>query len=123
MTDPDFILLYVDNPSSSAAFYSELLGKKPIESSPTFAMFALDNGVNLGLWSRHTVEPTATTLGGGGEIGFTVKDDATVDSIHALWKKRGLCFAQAPTRMDFGYTFLALDPDGHRLRVYCCSSS
>jgi hypothetical protein len=25
---------------------------------------------------------------------------------------------QPPTAMDFGYTFLAADPDGHRLRVF-----
>ena len=24
----------------------------------------------------------------------------------------------APTAMDFGFTFVALDPDGHRLRVF-----
>src|SRR5471030_736205 len=59
MIDPNFVLLYVDNPATSATFYAELLGKQPIESSPTFAMFALDSGVKLGLWSRHTVEPAA----------------------------------------------------------------
>jgi hypothetical protein len=32
--------------------------------------------------------------------------------------KRGLPIAQAPTAMDFGPTFVALDPDGHRLRVF-----
>jgi hypothetical protein len=26
--------------------------------------------------------------------------------------------AQTPTEMDFGTTFVALDPDGHRLRVF-----
>ena len=31
---------------------------------------------------------------------------------------RGVKIAQAPTRMDFGYTFLGLDPDGHRVRVF-----
>jgi predicted enzyme related to lactoylglutathione lyase len=25
---------------------------------------------------------------------------------------------QPPTRMEFGYTCTALDPDGHRLRVF-----
>jgi hypothetical protein len=29
-----------------------------------------------------------------------------------------LKIAQAPTAMDFGMTFVALDPDGHRLRVF-----
>jgi len=34
------------------------------------------------------------------------------------WTKRGLAIAQEPTKMNFGFTFTALDPDGHRLRVY-----
>ena len=60
MSDPNFILLYVDSPTASATFYTELLGHPPVEASPTFVMFALSSGVMLGLWSRHTVEPAAT---------------------------------------------------------------
>ena len=41
MPDPNFIILYVDNPPLSARFYADLLGKPPVESSATFAMFAL----------------------------------------------------------------------------------
>ena len=59
------------SPAASAAFYAELLGKAPAESSPTFAMFALDSGVMLGLWAAATVEPAATPVGGG-EIAFAV---------------------------------------------------
>ena len=33
------------------------------------------------------------------------------------WSGRGLAIAQTPQKMDFGHTFVALDPDGHRLRV------
>lgn len=118
MSDPNFILLYVDSPTASAAFYSELLGHPPIESSPTFAMFALSSGVMLGLWSRHTVEPSATARGGGSELAFTVADAGAVHAMHTAWSQRGLTIAQKPTDMDFGHTFVALDPDGHRLRVF-----
>ena len=31
---------------------------------------------------------------------------------------RDIATLQAPTRMDFGLTFTASDPDGHRLRVF-----
>jgi hypothetical protein len=31
---------------------------------------------------------------------------------------RGLSIILAPAKMDFGFTFLACDPDGHRLRVF-----
>lgn len=108
------VILYVDSPPRSAAFYADLLGRAPIEQSPTFAMVALREGVALGLWSRHTVEPGAEAQGGGGEIAFTAAD---VDAVHADWARRGIAILQPPTEMEFGRTFVALDPDGHRLRV------
>ena len=49
MADPDFLILYVNSPAESVRFYADLLAKAPVESSPTFAMFALDSGVMLGL--------------------------------------------------------------------------
>ena len=109
------VILYVNDPPASAAFYASLLGQEPAEAYLTFAMFALPSGAGLGLWSRHTIEPTATAAGGGTEVAFTVED---VDAVHADWTARGLTIAQAPTDMDFGRTFVALDPDGHRLRVF-----
>lgn len=36
MTDPNFVLLYVDRPEASADFYAGLLEKTPVERSPTF---------------------------------------------------------------------------------------
>lgn len=118
MPDPSFVILYVDNPPASAAFYQRLLAAPVIEQSPTFAMLPLREGVLLGLWSRHTVEPAAAAAGGGAEVGFTVASDEEVDRTHAAWRKLGLPILQAPTGMDFGRTFVAADPDGHRLRVF-----
>ena len=115
--DPNFVVLYVASPAASIAFYTDLLGRAPVESSPTFAMFALESGVMFGLWARHAVEPAATGAGGG-EIAFTVGDEMTLHALHADWAARGLPIAQPPTTMDFGRTFVALDPDGHRLRVF-----
>ena len=117
MPDLSFILLYVDNPAASAEFYAGLLGHAPVDASPNFVMFAIKDGLMLGLWSRHTVEPAASS-GGGGEIAFTTDD---VDGTHAQWRDRGLVIAQPPTDLDFGRTFVALDPDGHRLRVFAPS--
>jgi catechol 2,3-dioxygenase-like lactoylglutathione lyase family enzyme len=121
MTDPNFFILYVDNPLASAEFYTGLLGKKPIEASPTFAMFALESGVMLGLWSKHTVEPAALAAGGGSEVAFSVPDKDTLQSMFASWVKRDLKIIQQPVDMDFGHTFVALDPDGHRLRVFAAA--
>ncbi|HSI60645.1 MAG TPA: VOC family protein [Ideonella sp.] len=123
MSDPNFVLLYVKSPAASATFYADLLGKPPVEASPTFAMFALSSGVMLGLWAAHTVEPAATAGGGGAELAFAVDSDDTVGTLHAAWRAKGLRVAQPPTRMDFGFTFLALDPDGHRLRVFAPAAS
>ena len=113
MPDPSLVILYVDNPPASAAFYADLLGRPPVETSPTFAMFATETGPRLGLWSKHTVEPSATPAGGA-EVAFMVAD---VDAVHKDWQGRGLAILQPPTNMDFGRTFVALDPDGHRLRI------
>ncbi|MGY3452654.1 VOC family protein [Bradyrhizobium sp. USDA 4353] len=118
MPEFNFLILYVDNPPNSAAFYSDLLGIPVIEQSPTFAMLPLREGVMLGLWSRHTVEPAAAGGPGSGEVAFAVGDVAEVEGLHGDWKARGLRILQEPTRMDFGTTFVALDPDGHRLRVF-----
>jgi catechol 2,3-dioxygenase-like lactoylglutathione lyase family enzyme len=118
MPDMNFVLLYVDSPPASAKFYADLLGKPPVEESPTFVMFALKSGVMLGLWSRHTVEPAPAAQPGASEVAFAVDSKATVDSLYEDWSKRGLPIAQKPMAMDFGHTFVALDPDGHRLRVF-----
>lgn len=114
MPDPNLVILHVDSPERSAAFYAGLLGRDPIEASPTFAMFALESGGRLGLWSRHTVEPAATPPGGV-ELAFMVVD---LDAVFADWASRGLRIVQPPTDMDFGRTFVAQDPDGHRLRAF-----
>jgi hypothetical protein len=48
---------------------------------------------------------------------------ARVDALYAGWSRRGLPVAQQPVEMDFGYTFVALDPDQHRLRVFASNGS
>lgn len=118
MAEMNFVLLYVNSPTASAAFYADLLGKTPVEASPTFAMFAMESGIMLGLWSRQGVAPAAVGGPGSSEIAFCVPDADTVSATHAEWRGRGVAIAQEPTAMDFGYTFVALDPDGHRLRVF-----
>lgn len=122
MQSPNFILAYVADAPKSAALYSKLLDAQPVESSPNWAMFAFPNGLALGLWSRDEVEPRAT-LPGGSEIGFPVESDEAVALTRDAWVKLGLKILQEPTRMDFGLTFTAADPDGHRLRVFSPSGA
>ena len=118
MPHPNFLIFYVESVKASSTFYADLLGREPVEASANFAMFALESGMTLGLWSRRDVEPASTVAGGGTELGFTVENDAAVAAVHADWRGRGLKVLQEPTTMDFGRTFVALDPDGHRLRVF-----
>jgi catechol 2,3-dioxygenase-like lactoylglutathione lyase family enzyme len=111
----ELVLLFVTNPLKSAQFYSDILGLKPIEESPTFAMFALANGVMLGLWSRYTAEPRVEASSGAMDICFPTDN---VDSMYEHLGKKNITIAQKPTDMDFGRTFVFLDPDGHRIRIY-----
>lgn len=64
------------------------------------------------------MEPAAAGRGGASELAFAVADVDVVNQRHREWSLRGLPILQAPTDMDFGRTFVALDPDGHRLRVF-----
>lgn len=110
-----FVLLFVNNPMKSAEFYSKILEIKPIEISGTFAMFALSNGTMLGLWSKYTAEPRVEYQAGAMDICFPTDNvDATYESLN----KKKVTIVQKPTDMDFGRTFVFLDPDGHRIRIY-----
>lgn len=118
MTDTNTILFYVTNPTASARFYAAMLGCEPVERSPTFVLFVLPSGLALGLWDKAGVKPVPATSGGGCEIGFKVKSSDAVDAAHADWRVKGATIALPPTDLDFGRSFVAIDPDGHRLRVY-----
>jgi predicted enzyme related to lactoylglutathione lyase len=118
MLDPTYFLLYVDDPIRSGAFYGQLLGRSPVESSATFVMFVLDSGVKLGFWARPTVLPQATGSAGASELAIALDNVDAVRAMHDDWRRRDVPIIQAPTDLDFGHTFVALDPDGHRIRVF-----
>lgn len=112
------VLFYVQDAARSAAFYKWILESEPIDSSPTFAMFKVNDQMILGLWNRDGVQPPPAAEAGASEIGFHVTDRDSVSETYRRWSGGDVAIAQAPTDMDFGYTFTALDPDGHRLRVF-----
>jgi predicted enzyme related to lactoylglutathione lyase len=118
MADFNLVVLYVKDSGASSNFYKELLDRPIVQSTPKFAMLPLGKDAMLGLWQREDVEPRTSAETGGGEVAFTVADADEVRATHEAWKSRGLTIAQAPTAMNFGHTFVALDPDGHRLRVF-----
>ena len=112
------ILLYVSDPIASLKFYEMVLGTKAIDQSPTFAMLPFNEATILGLWIESGVKPKATGVAGAAELGFHVDDREGVNSKFNDWKMNGVVMSLDPTKLDFGYTFVGLDPDGHRLRVF-----
>ena len=114
-TNLPLVILLVASPAASAEFYRGIFGIPPVEQSPTFAMFVLPSGLQVGLWSSATTAPPVAGAPGAAELCFLEED---VDGMHAAWEARGVPIAQPPSDMDFGRTFVALDPDGHRVRVF-----
>ena len=120
--EPTAIVLYVENLAISSKFYQDLLGIKPEEASPTFHSFTLSNGMGLGLKAKHAVLPPADK-NGGGELAFTLDNNKKVDALFAEWQEKNINMAHPPTVLPYGYTFVALDPDGNRLRVVSLGKS
>jgi catechol 2,3-dioxygenase-like lactoylglutathione lyase family enzyme len=115
---PTYTLLYVRDVAASSAFYARRLGRDPVEASPGFALFVFETGLKIGLWRADTVQPAAAATPGATELAFALPDEQAVRAQHTRWAAEGVTIAQAPTATDFGLTFTALDPDGHRLRVF-----
>lgn len=118
MASLGYVFLYVDNPLVSAAFYATVLGAEPVETNPDFVLFEQDGGACLGLWARECVQPEATIAGGGAELVLVLNDEAAVEACHADLRRHGLCIIQPPQTMTYGYSFVLLDPDGHRVRLF-----
>lgn len=122
MTTPNLVILYVTDVPRAATFWGGLFGTTPVEAAETFAMLPMREGMMLGLWKIDGVAPMTmtktATLGGGGELCAALASREAVDALHAEWLARGVPVLQSPTTMDFGYTFTAGDPDGHRIRVF-----
>jgi len=117
MPDLNYLLLAVKDPRRSAEIYDRLLGVKPVENAPTFVLYVLPTGLKVGLWAAGDMKPVPRPAGGV-ELSFSLPDEAAVRETYAAWTKLGLEIVQEPTRMDFGFTFVVADPDGHRLRPF-----
>ncbi|CAN7380978.1 VOC family protein [Devosia sp. LjRoot16] len=113
----NYLLLAVRDPLRSAELYSKLLGREPVEKAPTFVLYVLPNGLKIGLWLADEMEPRPNAAGGV-EISFSEDSQDAVRATFEEWSKLGLKVLQAPTEMDFGFTFVVEDLDGHRLRPF-----
>jgi catechol 2,3-dioxygenase-like lactoylglutathione lyase family enzyme len=117
MRSPDYLLLSVHSPRESAKLYTTILGCSPVEDAESFVLYALPGGLKIGLWAAHEVAPTPRAPGGV-EISFSEKSRENVLATCEAWRALGLRIVQEPCDMDFGFTFVAEDPDGHRLRPF-----
>ncbi|CAM2925161.1 VOC family protein [Legionella worsleiensis] len=121
--EPDVIVLYVNDLAVTSKFYCQLLGITPDETSPTFHSFTLSNGMSFALKAKHSVVPPVQEYSGHGELAFTLDSYERVDALFALWAAKKMTIIVPPTQLPYGYTFVALDPDGHRLRAVCLGES
>lgn len=120
---PTSLILYVGDVAASTRFYADLLGTGPIAEFEGFAVFPLGASFTLGLQDRATIDPAPQASVGGTELSLSNADRETVDRLYAKWNARGIPMALEPTELAFGYTFVATDPDGHRLRVCATDAS
>lgn len=120
---PNSIILYVSDVEVSTTFYREILGHGPIKTYPGFSVFALSDDVTLGLQAADEIEPAAEPYVGESELSLSDVEHVDVDRLYAQWKALGIPMILAPTVLEFGYTFVATDPDGHRLRVCATDTS
>ena len=117
LIEPNVIVLYADNLKITSQFYQDLLKIKPEEASPTFHSFKLSNGMELALKAKHSVEPPIEGKSGCLELAFTLDSQYHVDALFAKWQSQEINIIFPPSIVPYGYTFVALDPDGNRLRV------
>ncbi|MAZ16951.1 MAG: glyoxalase [Ahrensia sp.] len=117
MQAPNLFLLYVENPEKSAAFYETLFETAPTSVFPSYAAFEFENGTSLGLWSTGARDFVSGGSGHRSEIAFMVPAEDDVRSLHDRWSEAGVAIEQALHDAVFGLTFVAIDPDEHRIRV------
>lgn len=119
--DPNMIIFYVNNLNISRDFYKNLLGIEPMDKEDKFTIFPLKSGLRLGLWAKEAVKPGVTKHDNSevtGELSFQVAEDEEIDHLYTKWSNKNVTIIQAPSMLDFGYTFVGLDPDNNRLRVF-----
>ena len=114
---PNLIVLYVESAAASLAFYSRLTGIEPGLYGPDFKVLPLPGGAALGLWSKRVVNPSSNGVGARSELVFSVENAERVQALYDEWRAMGLPIEQELSTQVFGPTFVAKDPDGHRLRV------
>jgi predicted enzyme related to lactoylglutathione lyase len=117
MTTSVVSIVYVNDAPAAARFYGDLLDMKPSFETPGYITFDLGPGADLALWSGQfedlsldvpRTSEVCLAIGGGSD---------EVNAIFKQWQSKGVTIVQEPHDAGFGPTFLAVDPDGNRIRV------
>ncbi|MFW7525388.1 VOC family protein [Vibrio ostreicida] len=114
----DSIVLYVIDIHASQTFYADLFNCKPTPLSPTFVAINLADNIKITLKQTAQLTPASDVTGGGTELSVAVADQARFEEVYRVWDAQGVVFAQYPEAHCYGLNFVALDPDGHRIRVF-----
>ncbi|MFQ1005371.1 VOC family protein [Gilliamella sp. CG22] len=123
MFKPNSVIVYVKDVDASTEFYTKILGRPPVETYPGFAVFLMNNNFILGLQEANKITPKEPNHYGGFELSFSDVTKNDVDAIYSTWKELNVKIELEPQMLDFGYTFVGNDPDGHRLRVCATDTS
>ncbi|MEZ9858259.1 VOC family protein [Vibrio splendidus] len=114
----DSFVLYVTDIHRSMGFYAKAFDCEPKLLSPTFAVLDFADNVKITLKQSDVLTPASTIKGGGTELSMPLADKETLENIYNTWKEKGIQFEQTPEESVYGINFLAVDPDGHRIRVF-----
>ena len=117
MLTPNLLLFYVKSPLESALFYEKIFSIKPVAAFPTYVAFSFANGFTFSLWSIQAENFVSGGVGHRAELSFMVQDEQAVRELRKKWGEFGAVIEQDLHEAVFGLTFVALDPDGHRIRV------
>lgn len=117
MLIPNLVLFYVKDPVESASFYEKIFEQQPVAAFLTYVAFTFPNGFTFSLWSTQAKDFVSAGAGCRSELAFMVSDDDEVRRLRDYWGKLGVFIEQDLYEAIFGLTFVALDPDGHRIRV------
>jgi catechol 2,3-dioxygenase-like lactoylglutathione lyase family enzyme len=112
-----YVILFVRQPETSAAWYRDVLGCTVKSSTPEWVEID-GGGVTLAL---HEIGPGAPDMRPGGtEVVFGVPD---IHAAHATLRERGVTFVQEPRVVcevpgGVGMSGVFKDPDGHLLSIF-----
>ncbi|MDP4486851.1 glyoxalase [Pseudoalteromonas piscicida] len=118
MVTVDSLVLYVSNIKLSEAFYRQLFQCETVKLSPTFVSMKCANNISIALKQNTALTPPSRITGGGTEISIVQPSQEAFFALYDTWKLLDIKFAQVPQAEVYGASFVVLDPDKHRIRVF-----